>query len=65
MVFNVFHPMLNVHVVFWGTIAFALALAYAVHVLVEKPFAPLLKLALNGCIDAPKRLVLRLKPRAR
>ncbi|HEX2824699.1 MAG TPA: acyltransferase [Burkholderiales bacterium] len=65
MVFNVLHPRLDVHVVFWGTIVLALALAYAVHVLIEKPLAPVLRTALNGCLDAPKRLAIRLKPRAR
>jgi peptidoglycan/LPS O-acetylase OafA/YrhL len=65
MIFNVVHPMLNVHLVFWGTIFVALALAYAVHVLVEKPLAGPLKQVLNGCFDAPRRLAVRYSSRTR
>jgi peptidoglycan/LPS O-acetylase OafA/YrhL len=65
MIFNLLHPRLNVHLVFWGTIVIALALAYAVHVLVEKPLSGPLKQLLNGCFDAPKRLAVRYGSRTR
>jgi peptidoglycan/LPS O-acetylase OafA/YrhL len=39
MVFNLAYPAFNAHVVFWGTLAGAMALAYAVHILVEKKFS--------------------------
>jgi peptidoglycan/LPS O-acetylase OafA/YrhL len=65
MVFNVAHPVLNVHLVFWGTIVLALAMAYAVHVLVEKPLSGPFRQALNGWFDAPRRLAVRYTSRTR
>jgi peptidoglycan/LPS O-acetylase OafA/YrhL len=65
MIFNTAHPLLNVHVVFWGTVLLVLAMAYAVHVLIEKPLSGPLKQVLNGCFDVPKRFALRYGSRAR
>ena len=65
MIFNIAHPLMNVHLVFWGTTILVLALAYAVHVLVEKPLSGPLRQLLNGCFDAPRRLAVRYISRGR
>lgn len=43
MIFNAAYPAINRHVLFWGTLLLMLAIAYAVHVLVERRFSPRLK----------------------
>lgn len=51
MLFNAAYPALNPHLVFWGVVALVLALAYAVHVFIEKPFSLPLKAVLNRIVD--------------
>jgi peptidoglycan/LPS O-acetylase OafA/YrhL len=48
MVFNLAYPSLNAHIVFWGTLTGALALSYAVHVLVERRFSKSFERYLNS-----------------
>jgi peptidoglycan/LPS O-acetylase OafA/YrhL len=52
MIFNVAYPTINPHVLLWGMIFAMLLVAYAVHVLVEKPFAPRLRRVLNKAIES-------------
>lgn len=40
MLFNLAYPALDPHLVFWGTVLLMLALAYGVHVFVERRHAP-------------------------
>lgn len=47
MLFNLAYPRFNPHVILWGTLLLVLGMAFAVHVLVEKRCAPLLKRALR------------------
>lgn len=51
MVFNKLYPMVNVHLIFWGTLALVLGMAYGVNVGVEKRFAPILKKAIMKILD--------------
>ncbi len=50
MIFNLAYPMINSHILFWGTIVIALLSAYSVHLLIEKPFSPFMKAALKVLI---------------
>lgn len=43
MIFNAAYPAVDRHLLFWGTVLLMLAIAYAVHVLVERRFSPPLK----------------------
>lgn len=43
MIFNAAYPAIDRHLLFWGTVLLMLAIAYAVHVLVERRFSPPLK----------------------
>jgi peptidoglycan/LPS O-acetylase OafA/YrhL len=47
MVFNVAYPMVNPHVLLWGTLLAAIGSAFALHVLVERRFSSLLKKAVD------------------
>lgn len=52
MIFNVGYPAINRHVLLWGTVILMLAIAYAVHVLVERKFSPRLKVLAEHLWDA-------------
>ena len=52
MIFNSAYPAVNAHLLLWGTLASVLAAACAVHVFVEKRYAPRLKRAINDLFDA-------------
>lgn len=52
MIFNIAYPAINPHLLFWGTLLLMLAIAYAVHVLVERRYAPKLKLLGEQVWDA-------------
>ncbi|MET0808812.1 MAG: acyltransferase [Pseudoxanthomonas sp.] len=43
MIFNAAYPAINRHLLLWGTVLFVIAIAYAVHVLVERKYSPALK----------------------
>lgn len=47
MLFNRYAPVVDRHLLFWGVMALALAAAYAVHRLVERPLAARLRSILN------------------
>lgn len=51
MVFNIAYPSVNSHLLFWGTIVTVLALAFAVHIFVEKRFSLHLKNFINRVLD--------------
>ncbi len=51
MIFNVAYPTINNHILLWSTIILMMGLAYAVNVLVEKRFSPLMKNSLNHFFD--------------
>ncbi|MBS0514178.1 MAG: acyltransferase [Proteobacteria bacterium] len=59
IVFNAAYPAINKHLLFWGTIMAVVALAHAVHVLIEKPISSPMKAALNRLSDRVQRLALR------
>ncbi len=48
MIFNIAYPTFNAHVVFWGTLAGAMVVAYTVHVLVERKFSKNFEKYLNS-----------------
>ena len=52
MIFNRAYPAINPHLLFWGTLLLMLALAYAVHMVVEKRATKILKSALISLFDA-------------
>lgn len=52
MLFNLAHPAIDPHLLFWGTVVLMLGIAYAVHVLVERPGSPALKRLASRAIDA-------------
>ncbi len=54
-VFNLAYPSVNPHVLLWTTIALMLALAYAVHVTVERRFSARLRDGLLRSVDALHR----------
>ncbi len=64
MVFNRAYPAVNAHLLFWGMILCVIALAYAVHVGVEKRTAAPMKRALNKLADQLERLAGRFKARS-
>ncbi len=51
MIFNVAYPVLNPHLLFWGTIIAVVGIAYAVHSLVEKKVSLPMKKAINNLLD--------------
>lgn len=52
MIFNAGYGSVNPHLLLWGTVALMLAAAYAVHVLIERRIAALLKRRLNAALDS-------------
>lgn len=52
IVFNASYPAYNAHLIFWGTLVAALVSAYAVHILIEMRYSPIIKAALNKLIDS-------------
>lgn len=56
IIFNHAYPHLNIHLIFWGTIALMLLSAYGIHVLIEKKYTPPFKRALNNTIDTFSQL---------
>lgn len=48
LVFNRLYPAINPHLLLWGTVAAVIVAAYAVHVLVERPLASRMKIALTS-----------------
>lgn len=64
MIFNALHSRVGDHVLFWGVTAALLAAAYAVHVLVERPIAPILRAMLNRLADSGARLAAQFTGRA-
>lgn len=52
MLVNLAYPRVNPHIVLWVTLLLVLGMAYAVHALVEKRCAPLLRQALRRRTDA-------------
>jgi len=52
MVFNLAWPAVNAHLLFWGLTLIMIALAYAVHVFVERPLSPYLKARAEALWDA-------------
>jgi peptidoglycan/LPS O-acetylase OafA/YrhL len=61
MLFNLAYPAVNRHVLFWGTTLTMIGIAYAVHVLVEKRFSPVLKRMCETVWDAGARWLSRLR----
>lgn len=61
MIFNLAYPVINQHVLFWGTILLMLGTAYAVHVLIERSYSPILKRIANDAIDQSARHLSRLR----
>ncbi|MGV8940249.1 MAG: acyltransferase family protein [Lysobacter sp.] len=61
MLFNVAYPAINQHVLFWGAVLVMIGMSYAVHVLVEKRFAPVLKRVSHRVWDATTRQLSRLR----
>lgn len=59
IIFNHTHSHLNIHVIFWGTIALMLLAAWLIHNLIELKAAPLLKRILNRGLDTFSQLGLR------
>lgn len=59
MLFQRGYPELNAHVLLWGVLAAMCALAYCVHVLVEKRLSGPMKRAMNGALDSLKVWTLR------
>ncbi|MDR2852685.1 MAG: acyltransferase [Burkholderiaceae bacterium] len=59
IIFNAWYPVVNAHLLFWGTIISAVALAYAVHIFVEKRFSLPFKTALSVYADRALRLTRR------
>ena len=59
MIFNVSHPVINLHVIFWGTVLFIIGVAYCVHIFIEQKFSLPMKNAINGFIDFFERLAMR------
>lgn len=55
MVFNIAYPIINQHVLFWGTILLMLGIAYAVNVQIERAYSPMLKRMANQAIDHSAR----------
>lgn len=51
IVFNRLYPAINPHVLLWGTIAFVIAAAYAVHTLVERRLASRMKIILTATLN--------------
>lgn len=60
MIFNIAYPVVNVHILLWSTVFLFLTSAYAIHIFIEKPFAPKLKNALNTFADNLHREIGRL-----
>ena len=50
MIFNVMYPAINPHILLWGTVLMMLALAYWVHVYIEKKIAGVLQKCLEGIV---------------
>lgn len=63
MVFNAAYPAVNMHLLFWGTLASALVSAYIVHIFIEKRLSSPLKNAVNAIADGIQRLTLRFSGR--
>ena len=61
MVFNLAYPAISNHLLLWGTLVLMLAIAYAVHVLVERRLSPSLKKLLEGGWDMSASVVARLR----
>lgn len=61
MIFNAAYPTINRHVLFWGTVLLMLAIAYAVHVLVERRFSPRLKIGVEQLWDGSAVRLLQLR----
>ena len=59
MIFNIAYPIVNVHVIFWGTIFALIVFSYAVHFFIEKRLSPSLKAVLNRLADRIERLTIR------
>ena len=64
MVFNIAYPSVNAHILFFGTIAAALASAYVVHYFIERRFSAPIKVTLNTLADHLQRLTMRSSGRA-
>ncbi|HEX5358049.1 MAG TPA: acyltransferase [Aquabacterium sp.] len=56
IIFNHAHGHLNIHLIFWGTIALMLAGAWLIHNLIEQKAAPVLKRVLNRTLDTFSQL---------
>lgn len=61
MVFNLAYPAIDPHLLFWGTVVLMLGIAYAVHVLIERPGTPVLKRMTIRGIDGTARWLSRLR----
>jgi len=64
MLFNIAHPHVSSHLIFWGTIAAAILLAYVVHRVVERKFSTLIKSALLRVFENMEAISLSLRKRA-
>jgi len=53
IIFNVTYGRVNVHIIFWGTIALMILLAYCVHTYLESWSAPALKRVLQRLLRVP------------
>jgi len=56
MIFNAFYPRTNAHLLLWGCVVAMLIAAFAVHVFMEKPFARLLRKAIDTGADRLVRI---------
>jgi peptidoglycan/LPS O-acetylase OafA/YrhL len=65
MIFDAAYPAVNAHVLLWGTLVAMLAVAYAVHVHIERRFSPALKHAIDHLVESSGRLRRRLLSRFR
>jgi len=61
MIFNVAYPAIDKHLLFWGTVLLMLAVAYAVHHLVERRYSPGLKTVCERLWDGSNAQLLRLR----
>jgi peptidoglycan/LPS O-acetylase OafA/YrhL len=64
MVFNALYPSVNAHLLFWGTLAAALAGSFAVHVFVEARLTTPMRIAVTHAADRVARLVRPRLPRS-
>lgn len=65
MLFNRYAPVIDRHLLFWGVIGLALAAAYAVHRLVERPLAARLRSSLTRLARPRRRWALATADRER